>query len=77
MLSFDASFDQQPHLQLIKEMLGQIFGTPARHHKSKPFFDHVLSFSIADGCVWMRNYQVSVVVGVACGCTHTAWRSRS
>lgn len=57
-LSFDAGFDQQPHLQLLKELLGQIFGTPKNHHKTKPFFDHVMSFSLADGCVWLRNYQV-------------------
>jgi hypothetical protein len=57
-LSFDASFDEQPHLQLLKEVLGQVFGTPSRHHKAKPFFDHVFSFSVADGCIWMRNYQV-------------------
>lgn len=59
-LSFDATFDEQPHLQLLKEMLTQIFGTPKRHHKSKPFFDHVLSFSVADNRVWFRNYQLVV-----------------
>lgn len=57
-LSFDAAFDAQPHLQLIKEQLSQVFSTPKGQHKSKPFFDHVISFSMADGCVWMRNYQV-------------------
>ena len=40
----------------------QVFATPKRHHKSKPFFDHVLSFSVADGRIWLRNYQV----GLAC-----------
>lgn len=39
-----------------------MFATPKRHHKSKPFFDHVLSFSVADGRIWLRNYQV----GLAC-----------
>ncbi|GAB4815163.1 hypothetical protein N2152v2_002209 [Parachlorella kessleri] len=57
-LSFDATFDQQPHLQLLKEMLTQVFATPKKHHKSKPFFDHVISFSVADGRIWLRNYQV-------------------
>jgi hypothetical protein len=57
-VSFDAAFDTQPHLQLIKEQLSQTFSTPRRYHKSKPFFDHVISFSMADGAVWMRNYQV-------------------
>lgn len=57
MLSFDAAFDAQPHLQLTKEVLTQVFATPRRHPKSKPFFDHVLSFTVADDRVWMRNYQ--------------------
>ena len=57
-LSFDATFDEQPHLQVLKEMFTHVFSTPRRHHKSKPFFDHVLSFSVADGRIWMRNYQV-------------------
>lgn len=58
-LSFDAAFDAEPHLQLLKEIFTQVFATPARHHKSKPFFDHVLSFSVADGRIWLRNYQVT------------------
>jgi len=41
----------------------QIFATPRRHYKSKPFFDHVMSFTYADGRVWFRNYQVRA------GCT--------
>jgi hypothetical protein len=57
-LSFDAAFDAEPHLQLLKEMLTQVFATPRRHHKSKPFFDHVLGFTVADGRIWVRNYQV-------------------
>lgn len=61
------AFDNQPHFQLLKEMLAQAFATPKRHHKSKPFFDHVISFSIADGRIWMRNYQVQWAEGVAGG----------
>lgn len=57
-VSFDASFDEQPHLQVLKEMLAQTFATPRRHHRTKPFFDHVISFSVADGRIWLRNYQV-------------------
>jgi ribosome biogenesis protein BRX1 len=59
-LSFDASFDEQPHTQLLKEVLTQTFATPRRHPRAKPFFDHVLSFSLADGHVWFRNYQAVV-----------------
>lgn len=51
------AFDEQPHLQLLKEMLTQAFATPRRHHKSKPFCDHVLAFSVADSRIWLRNYQ--------------------
>ena len=58
-LSFDANFDSEPHLQLIKQVLGQIFATPPLAPKKKPFFDHVLSFSVVDNRVWIRNYQVS------------------
>lgn len=57
-LCFDQAFDEEPHWQVVKEMFSQIFGTPRRHHKSKPFFDHVFNFRIADGRLWMRNYQV-------------------
>uniref|UniRef100_A0A7S0VNY4 Brix domain-containing protein n=1 Tax=Polytomella parva TaxID=51329 RepID=A0A7S0VNY4_9CHLO len=59
-LSFDANFDKEPHLQVMKEMFTHVFATPKRHHKSKPFFDHVLSFTVADGRIWIRDYQVVV-----------------
>lgn len=59
-LSFDKAFDEQPHLQLLKELLTQMFATPRRHHKAKPFFDHVITFTVADGRIWFRNYQVVI-----------------
>eukprot|EP01023_Acetabularia_acetabulum_P017810 TRINITY_DN1895_c0_g1_i1.p1 TRINITY_DN1895_c0_g1~~TRINITY_DN1895_c0_g1_i1.p1 ORF type:complete len:263 (+),score=26.92 TRINITY_DN1895_c0_g1_i1:54-842(+) len=43
-LSFHPDFDQQPHLQLLKEMLIQVFATPKKHYKSKPFTDHTMVF---------------------------------
>jgi ribosome biogenesis protein BRX1 len=58
LLSFDASFDSEPHWQLMKEMLIQIFGTPRGHPKSQPFHDHVYNFTVCDGRVWFRNYQI-------------------
>lgn len=86
-VSFDAAFDEQPHLQVracglrepqqpvaaacvsagrlvqvIKELLQQMFVTPKGHQKSKPFFDHVISFTYCDSRVWMRNYQVVVAL---------------
>ena len=58
-LSFDGSFDGEPHYQLMKEMFLQIFGVPPRARKSKPFLDHVMSFSIVDNKIWIRNYQIA------------------
>lgn len=64
-LSFDAAFDEQPHLQLMKEMFTQAFATPRRHPKSKPFHDHVISFHILDNRLWLRNYQASICCTVS------------
>ncbi|KYQ92878.1 brix domain-containing protein [Tieghemostelium lacteum] len=58
-LHFDKSFDSQPHLQLTKELITQIYSTPKGHVKSKPFFDHIFSFFYQDGRIWFRNYQIS------------------
>jgi ribosome biogenesis protein BRX1 len=49
-------------MQVIKELLQQIFATPKGHQKSKPFFDHVISFSYCDNRIWLRNYQVVVAL---------------
>ena len=59
-LSFHGAFDDEakPHWGLLKTMLLRAFATPRRHPKSKPFFDHVLSFTLADNKIWIRNYQV-------------------
>ena len=51
-------FDEQPHWQLMKEMLTHVFATPKGHQKSKPFTDHVINFAVADERIWIRNYQV-------------------
>jgi ribosome biogenesis protein BRX1 len=61
-LSFDAAFDESPHLQLTKELLTQIFAVPKTSRKVKPFIDHVLSFGIADNRIWVRNYQVNFLI---------------
>jgi ribosome biogenesis protein BRX1 len=58
-LSFDASFDKEPHLRLLKEIFLHIFGVPKTSRKVKPFVDHVMGFTLADGKVWIRNYQIS------------------
>ncbi|KAI0483987.1 Brix-domain-containing protein [Xylariaceae sp. FL0804] len=58
-LSFDSAFDTEPHLQLIREVFLHVFGVPQGARKSKPFVDHVMGFSIADGKIWVRNYQIT------------------
>jgi len=39
-------------------MLRQVFNTPKNHPKSKPFIDHVISFSILNEKVHLRCYQI-------------------
>jgi ribosome biogenesis protein BRX1 len=58
-LSFDSTFDKEPHLRVLKELFLHIFGVPKGARKSKPFIDHVMGFTIADGKIWIRNYQIS------------------
>lgn len=55
---FDKAFDDAPHLKVIKEVLMHIFAVPKTARRAKPFVDHVLNFSIADGKIWFRNYQI-------------------
>lgn len=57
-LSFDATFDTEPHLKLIKELLTHTFGVPKAARKSKPFIDHVMGFTVAEGRIWIRCYQI-------------------
>ncbi|KAI9748242.1 MAG: Ribosome biogenesis protein brx1, partial [Candelina submexicana] len=58
-LSFDASFDKAPYLLVIKELLLHIFGVPKGARKTKPFVDHVMGFTLADGKIWIRCYQIN------------------
>jgi ribosome biogenesis protein BRX1 len=58
-LSFDAAFDKQPHLKVIRELFLHTFGVPQGARKSKPFIDRVMSFSVLDGKIWVRNYQIN------------------
>ncbi|KAK2639118.1 hypothetical protein Ddye_026913 [Dipteronia dyeriana] len=60
LLSFSSNFDNDAHWKLVKEMITQIFGIPKDHRKSKPYHDHVFNFSIVDGHIWFRNYQITV-----------------
>lgn len=58
-LSFSPHFATAPHLRVIKELLTHIFGVPKGARKSKPFIDHIMSFTIADGKIWIRCYQIN------------------
>ncbi|XP_063989131.1 ribosome biogenesis protein BRX1 homolog [Diachasmimorpha longicaudata] len=58
MLSFDDNFSTHPHYALLRELFTQIFGVPNHHPKSKPFFDHLYTFSVLDNRIWFRNYQI-------------------
>lgn len=57
-LSFDKKFDASNQYSLLKEMFSQAFGTPRNHPKSKPFIDRIMTFSIIDNRIWIRNYQI-------------------
>nr|CAD2168146.1 unnamed protein product [Meloidogyne enterolobii] len=58
-LSFDPKFDEKPHLNIIKNLLFNIFKTPNHHPKSQPFIDHVFNFALTvDENIWFRNYQI-------------------
>lgn len=57
-LSFDKHFDTLAHTRLMKELLTQAFGVPKTSRKTKPFTDHVMGFTLADGKVWVRCYQI-------------------
>lgn len=61
LLSFDKGFDNdnEPHWKLAKELFIQQFGVPPQARKSKPFIDHIMTFSIVDNKVWVRTYQIN------------------
>lgn len=59
LLSFDSTFDSAPHLVVIKELLTHVFGVPQGARKMKPFVDHVMGFTIADGKIWIRCFQIN------------------
>ncbi|EDW17281.2 LOW QUALITY PROTEIN: uncharacterized protein Dmoj_GI16813 [Drosophila mojavensis] len=58
LLSFDAKFDEVPHLKLLKELFVQTFSVPNHHPKSQPFIDHVYTFTYLDNRIWFRNFQI-------------------
>ena len=71
-LSFDTQFSSEDpslsHLQIIKHLMIDVFGTPRGHPKSKPFVDRVMAFYYADGKVseaWLtRAKRVLVCIEI-------------
>ncbi|KAK5109528.1 hypothetical protein LTR62_006980 [Meristemomyces frigidus] len=57
-LSFDKTFDGQAHTRVIKEMFTHVFGVPQSSRKVKPFVDHVMAFTMTEGKIWIRCYQI-------------------
>lgn len=58
LLTFDPAFDQTPIMRLAREVLTQTFTAPAGDRRTKPFVDHIMSFTIVDGRIWFRHYQI-------------------
>jgi len=58
LLSFDKGFEDTEWGKLTKELFTQIFGVPSTARRSKPFIDHILTFSIVDSKIWFRNFQI-------------------
>ncbi|KID64488.1 brix domain-containing protein 2, partial [Metarhizium hybridum] len=58
-LSFDAAFNGEPYLRLLRELLTHTFGVPPTARKAKPFIDRVVVFIVADGRIWVRHYQIA------------------
>jgi ribosome biogenesis protein BRX1 len=40
------------------EMLIQAFNSPKGHPKTRPFYDHIISFSVINNNIFFRNYQI-------------------
>ncbi|KZV90103.1 Brix-domain-containing protein [Exidia glandulosa HHB12029] len=57
-LSFGSEFDASEWGRLAKEVFTHVFGVPPGARRAKPFVDHILSFSILDGKIWFRNFQI-------------------
>jgi len=57
-VTFGKEFEESSHWKVCKEVLTNIFAVPKTARKAKPFVDHIISFSIIDGKIWFRNYQI-------------------
>ncbi|OLL24527.1 Ribosome biogenesis protein brx1 [Neolecta irregularis DAH-3] len=58
-LSFDLNFEgSTKYLGVIKEILVNVFSTPKGHKRAKKYIDRTVSFTLADGKIWVRHYQI-------------------
>merc|ERR1719265_272175 len=57
-LSFQKAFSIYPELSILMELIKKVFAPPRAHRNVKPYFDHVLSFSLVEHQILIRNYQV-------------------
>ena len=67
-LSFDSQFSSDEpnlqHLQIIKHIMMDVFGTPRGHPKSKPFVDRVMAFYYADGKVRLCSVMCVAILNI-------------
>ena len=49
---------ESSHGKVMREVLEHVFQVPKGARRSKPFIDHVITFTIHDGKIWFRNYQI-------------------
>ena len=61
-LNFDIKFETSPHWKLLKGILSDAFNTPKGHPKSKPFFDHIISFFIVKNNICKYLFSVDSIV---------------
>ncbi|OCF43813.1 ribosome biogenesis protein BRX1 [Kwoniella heveanensis CBS 569] len=58
LVAFDGAWEGEEHTRLMKEVFTHTFSVPKTSRRLKPFIDHVLLFSLLDGKIWFRNYQI-------------------
>jgi ribosome biogenesis protein BRX1 len=58
LISFDKSFDDYAHMNVLKEIFTHVFNSPKNHPKTKPFYDHMLCFYNINNQIFFRNYQL-------------------
>ncbi|KAH8928717.1 Brix-domain-containing protein [Atractiella rhizophila] len=55
---FGQEFESSDMWKTCKEILGRAFAVPKTSRRVKPFIDRIINFSILDGKIWFRHYQI-------------------